>query len=269
MKLSCYISRLNLPSLSRTMWAVLAVSGLGMLAASLLWANPAMAEGLPMMNSSPAPGGGNNYSLSLQMLLFLTSLSFIPTALLMMTSFTRVVIVLSLLRQALGTMQSPPNQVIVGLSLFLTLFIMGPVFDKVYKEAWVPFSEDKMNFLQALDKGSVPMKQFMMRQTREKDLEFFIEVSQSAKPRGPEDVSIKTLVPAFIISEMKTAFQIGFMIFIPFLIIDLVVASILMAMGMMMVSPVTIALPFKLMLFVLVDGWTLLLGSLVQSFYVS
>jgi flagellar biosynthetic protein FliP len=269
MKLSCYISRLSLPRLSRALWAVLAVSGLGMLVASLLWANPAMAEGLPMMNSSPAPGGGNNYSLSLQMLLFLTSLSFIPTALLMMTSFTRVVIVLSLLRQALGTMQSPPNQVIVGLSLFLTLFIMGPVFDKVYKEAWVPFSEDKINFIQALDKGSVPMKQFMMRQTREKDLEFFIEVSQSAKPRGPEDVSIKTLAPAFIISEMKTAFQIGFMIFIPFLIIDLVVASILMAMGMMMVSPVTIALPFKLMLFVLVDGWTLLLGSLVQSFYVS
>ena len=269
MKLPCYIFRLSLPRLSRAMWAMLAVSGLGMLVASLLWANPAMAEGLPMMNSSPAPGGGNNYSLSLQMLLFLTSLSFIPTALLMMTSFTRVVIVLSLLRQALGTMQSPPNQVIVGLSLFLTLFIMGPVFDKVYKEAWVPFSEDKINFIQALDKGSVPMKQFMMRQTREKDLEFFIEVSQSAKPRGPEDVSIKTLAPAFIISEMKTAFQIGFMIFIPFLIIDLVVASILMAMGMMMVSPVTIALPFKLMLFVLVDGWTLLLGSLVQSFYVS
>jgi flagellar biosynthetic protein FliP len=269
MKLHSFISGLHTRLSRPGFWLVLALSVVGMLVSGVLWMEPAMAEGLPMMNSTPAPGGGNNYSLSLQMLLFLTSLSFIPTALLMMTSFTRVVIVLSLLRQALGTMQSPPNQVIVGLSLFLTLFIMGPVLDKVYKEAWVPFSEDKINFLQALDKGSVPMKQFMMRQTREKDLEFFIEVSQSPKPRGPEDISMKTLAPAFIISEMKTAFQIGFMIFIPFLIIDLVVASILMAMGMMMVSPVTIALPFKLMLFVLVDGWTLLLGSLVQSFYVS
>ncbi|MEW4338523.1 flagellar type III secretion system pore protein FliP [Chromobacterium vaccinii] len=225
------------------------------------------AAGLPLMTSTPAAGGGQNYSLSLQMLLFMTALTFIPAMLLMMTAFTRIVIVLSLLRQALGTTQSPPNQVIVGLALFLTLFVMGPTLDQVYAKAWVPFSDDKISFSQALDEGSKPMKAFMLRQTREKDLAFFIEISQSPKPQSKEDVSMKTLIPAFAVSELKTAFQIGFMIFIPFMIIDLVVASILMAMGMMMVSPVTISLPFKMMLFVLVDGWTLLMGSLVQSFY--
>ncbi|MCP9758521.1 flagellar biosynthetic protein FliP [Aquitalea sp. S1-19] len=224
------------------------------------------AAGLPMMNSSPAPGGGQNYSLSLQMLLFMTGLSFIPAMALMMTSFTRIIIVLSLLRQALGTMQSPPNQVLVGLSLFLTLFIMGPTLDQVYQKAWVPFSDDKISMMQAADEAARPMKAFMLSQTREKDLAFFIEVSRSPAPASPADISLKTLVPAYVISELKTAFQIGFMIFIPFLIIDLVVASILMAMGMMMVSPVIISLPFKIMLFVLVDGWTLVLGSLVQSF---
>lgn len=226
------------------------------------------AAGLPLMNSAPAPGGGQSYSLSLQMLLFLTGLTFIPAAFLMMTAFTRIVIVLSLLRQALGVMQSPPNQVIVGLSLFLTVFIMAPVFDKAYQEAFLPFSEDKISVMQALDTGSKPFKDFMMRQTREKDLAFFIEISRSPKPADANDVSLKTLIPAFVVSELKTAFQIGFMIFIPFLIIDLVVATILMAMGMMMVSPTIISLPFKLMLFVLIDGWTLLMGSLVQSFYV-
>ena len=252
--------------LKAPLWGACQLAVLGGL--GLVLPDIADAAGLPLMNSAPA-GGGTNYSLSLQMLLFLTSLTFIPTVLLMMTSFTRIVIVLSLLRQALGTMQSPPNQVIVGLSLFLTLFIMGPVLDKVYAEAWMPFSEDKINYMQALDKGSQPMKEFMMQQTRDKDLQFFIEISRSEKPKGPEDVSLKTLLPAYVVSELKTAFQIGFMVFIPFLIIDLVVASILMAMGMMMVSPVIISLPFKLMLFVLVDGWTLLMGSLVQSFYVS
>lgn len=225
------------------------------------------AAGLPMMTSTPAAGGGQNYSLSLQMLLFMTGLTFIPALLLMTTAFTRIVIVLSLLRQALGTMQSPPNQVIIGLSLFLTLFVMGPTLDQVYAKAWAPFSEDKITFNQAIDEASKPMKEFMLKQTREKDLAFFIDISQSPKPATKADVSMKTLVPAYAISEIKTAFQIGFMVFIPFLIIDLVVATILMAMGMMMVSPVTIALPFKLMLFVLVDGWTLLMGSLVQSFY--
>jgi len=225
------------------------------------------AAGLPLMTSTPGAGGGQNYSLSLQMLLFMTALGFIPAMLLMMTSFTRIVIVLSLLRQVLGVTQSPPNQVIVGLSLFLTLFVMGPTFDQVYSKAWAPFSDDKISITQAVDEASKPMKAFMLSQTREKDLAFFIEISRSPKPASKADVSMKTLIPAYVISELKTAFQISFMIFIPFMIIDLVVASILMAMGMMMVSPVTISLPFKLMLFVLVDGWTLLMGSLVQSFY--
>jgi len=229
----------------------------------------AVPAGLPLMSSTPGAGGGQNYSLSLQMLLFMTALTFIPAMLLMMTSFTRIVIVLSLLRQALGTQSSPPNQVIIGLSLFLTLFVMGPTLDQVYANAWQPFSADKINMTQALDAASTPMKAFMLRQTREKDLAFFIEISQSPKPATRNDVSMKTLIPAYIISELKTAFQIGFMVFIPFLIIDLVVATILMAMGMMMVSPALISLPFKLMLFVLVDGWTLLMGSLVQSFYTS
>ncbi|KAF0813059.1 Flagellar biosynthetic protein FliP [Andreprevotia sp. IGB-42] len=221
--------------------------------------------GIPFMSATPA-AGGTNYSLPIQTLLFLTALTFLPALLLMMTAFTRIIIVLSLLRQALGTMQAPPNQVIVGLSLFLTFFIMAPTFDKIYAEAYQPYSEQKITFNEMLDKGSVPLKEFMLKQTRQKDLGFFVEVSGMQKPNGPEDVSLRVLVPAFVTSELKTAFQIGFLVFIPFIIIDFVVASILMAMGMMMVSPVIISLPFKLMLFVLIDGWTLLMGSLVQSF---
>lgn len=233
----------------------------------LLWAIPAWAAdpGIPLLNATTS-GGGTAYTLSVQTLLFLSALSFLPAILLMMTAFTRVVIVLSLLRQALGVIQAPPNQVVIGLSLFLTFFIMAPVFDKIHREAYQPYSEQKISFNEALDKGSVPLKEFMLKQTRQKDLAFFIEVSGAQKPNGPEDVSLRVLVPAFATSELKTAFQIGFLVFLPFLIIDVVVASILMAMGMMMVSPVVISLPFKLMLFVLVDGWTLLMGSLVQSF---
>ena len=236
----------------------------------LLLAAPTYAAdpGIPFLNATQA-AGGTAYSLPIQTLLFLTALSFLPAILLMMTAFTRIVIVLSLLRQALGTMQAPPNQVVVGMSLFLTFFIMAPVLDKVYVQAYQPFAEQKMSFNEALDKGSVPLKDFMLKQTRQKDLAFFIEVSGAQKPQGPEDVSLRVLVPAFVTSELKTAFQIGFLVFIPFLIIDIVVASVLMAMGMMMVSPVIISLPFKLMLFVLVDGWTLLMGSLVQSFLVT
>ncbi|MBM3116204.1 flagellar type III secretion system pore protein FliP [Jeongeupia naejangsanensis] len=222
--------------------------------------------GLPFMNATQATGG-TAYSLPLQTLLFLTALTFLPAMLLMMTAFTRIVIVLSLLRQAIGTTMAPPNQVVVGLSLFLTLFVMAPTFDKIYDQAYQPYSEQKISFNEMVDKGVVPLKDFMLKQTRQKDLAFFIDVSGMKKPNGPEDVSLRVLVPAFVTSELKTAFQIGFLVFIPFLIIDLVVASLLMAMGMMMVSPVIISLPFKLMLFVLVDGWTLLMGSLVQSFY--
>ncbi|SFN65480.1 flagellar biosynthetic protein FliP [Formivibrio citricus] len=234
---------------------------LGLLIAPVWAADP----GIPLLNASSS-GGGTTYTLPVQTLLFMTALSFLPAILLMMTAFTRIVIVLSLLRQALGTMQSPPNQVVVGLSLFLTFFVMAPVFDKVYQQAYQPYSAQKIGFNEALAKGSVPLKEFMLKQTRQKDLAFFIEVSGAQKPNGPEDVPLRVLVPAYVTSELKTAFQIGFLVMIPFLIIDVVVASVLMGMGMMMVSPMIISLPFKLMLFVLVDGWTLLMGSLVQSF---
>ena len=220
---------------------------------------------LNVLSSSPGPGGSQNYSLSLQTLILLTSLSFLPTVLLMMTSFTRIIIVLSLLRQAIGAQSSPPNQILLGLALFLTFFVMGPVFDRVYNEAYQPLSENKITMQQALDKGSVPIKEFMLKQTRETDLALFLNMA-GKKVTSPEDIPLSVLVPSFMTSELKTGFQIGFSIFIPFLIIDMVVASVLMAMGMMMVSPAIISLPFKLMLFVLVDGWQLLLGSLAASF---
>lgn len=218
------------------------------------------------ITSSPTVGGGQSYSFSLQTLILLTSLTFLPALLLMMTGFTRIIIVLSLLRSALGVTTSPPNQVLVGLALFLTFFVMSPVYDKVYNSAWVPYSEEKITFQEALDKGALPVKAFMLHQTRETDLALFVKISSSAALQSPDQVPLKILVPAFVTSELKTAFQIGFVIFIPFLIIDMVVASVLMSMGMMMVSPSVISLPFKLMLFVLADGWNLLIGSLVQSF---
>jgi flagellar biosynthetic protein FliP len=227
----------------------------------------AVDTGLPVFNSTPATGGGQNYSLTLQTLLLMTALSFLPSAILMMTSFTRIIIVLSLLRQALGTQSSPPNQVLLGLALFLTMFVMGPVIDKIYVDAYQPLSENKITLTEALEKGSVPLKAFMMRQTRQADLALFVKISNSAQLQGPEDVTMRILIPSFVTSELKTAFQIGFAIFIPFLIIDMVVASVLMAMGMLQMSPSIISLPFKLMLFVLVDGWHLLMGSLSQSFF--
>jgi flagellar biosynthetic protein FliP len=222
---------------------------------------------LPAITSSPNPGGGQTYSLSLQTLVLLTGLSFLPAALMMMTSFTRIIIVLSLLRQALGTQTAPPNQVMIGLALFLTLFVMGPVLDRIYTDAYQPFSENKITMSEALDRGVAPLKTFMLKQTRESDLALYVKLSNGPALNGPEDVPLRVLVPAFVTSELKTAFQIGFAIFIPFLIIDMVVASVLMSMGMMMMSPAVVSLPFKLMLFVLVDGWQLLIGSLAQSFY--
>ena len=237
---------------------------------ALLFAVPAMAAdpaGITVLNATPTAGGGQEYSLSLQTLILLTSLTFLPAALLMMTGFTRIIIVLSLLRQALGTQSSPPNQVLIGLALFLTFFVMSPVLDKIYTEAYPPYSENRISLQEAMDKGAQPLKTFMMKQTREADIALFMKMSETPAVQGPEDVPLRVLVPAFITSELKTAFQIGFAIFIPFLIIDMVVASVLMSMGMMMVSPAIVSLPFKLMLFVLVDGWQLLLGSLVQSFY--
>ena len=227
----------------------------------------AQSAGLPAFTSTPSGGGGQTYTLSLQTLLLLTSLSFLPAALLMMTSFTRIIIVLSLLRQALGTQASPPNQVLIGLSLFLTFFIMSPVFDRIYTEAYQPLSENRIQLGEAMDKGAVPLRAFMMKQTRESDLALFVKMSKSPAPKTAADIPMRVLIPAYIASELKTAFQIGFAVFVPFLIIDMVVASILMSMGMMMVSPAIVALPFKIILFVLVDGWNLLLGSLAQSFY--
>jgi flagellar biosynthetic protein FliP len=226
----------------------------------------AQSSGLPTFIATPVAGGGQSYTLSLQTLLLLTALSFLPAILLMMTGFTRIIIVLSLLRQALGTQSSPPNQVLVGLALFLTFFVMGPVFDKIYLEAYQPYSNNKITLPQATERASAPLKAFMMKQTREADLALFVKLSGVPQLDGPEDIPLRVLVPAFATSELKTAFQIGFAIFIPFLIIDMVVASVLMSMGMMMVSPALVALPFKIMLFVLVDGWHLIIGSLADSF---
>jgi flagellar biosynthesis protein FliP len=232
-----------------------------------LSSSAAAQSALPAVTVTPGPGGSQTYTLSIQTLLFLTSLTFLPAVLLMMTSFTRIIIVLSLLRQALGAVQAPPNQVLVGLSLFLTFFVMSPVLERMYTEAYVPFSDRRIGFNDAVDRAAVPLKQFMLRQTRESDIAVFAKLANQPQMNGPEDVPMKVLVPAYVISELKTAFQIGFVVFIPFLIIDLVVASVLMSMGMMMLSPVIISLPFKLMLFVLVDGWNLMVGSLVRSFY--
>ncbi|MCY7307366.1 MAG: flagellar type III secretion system pore protein FliP [Rhodoferax sp.] len=219
---------------------------------------------LPLLvGSGPS---GVSFSVPLQTLLFFTTLSFLPAILLMMTGFTRIVIVLSLLRQALGTQSSPPNQVIVGLSLFLTLFVMGPTLDRVYTEAYLPYSKNAMPFEQALDKAEAPMRQFMAKQTRQSDLALFVRLAKLPAGATAQSVPLRVLVPAFVTSELKSAFQIGFMIFIPFLVIDIVVASVLMSLGMMMLSPVLVALPFKLMLFVLADGWNLLIGSLAASF---
>ena len=235
--------------------------------AGLVLVAPSAFAQLPGLISQPLAGGGQSWSLPVQTLVFITSLTFLPAILLMMTSFTRIIIVFGLLRNALGTPSAPPNQVLLGLALFLTFFIMSPVIDKIYTEAYQPFSESKISVDVALEKGAQPLKEFMMRQTREADLALFARLGNTGPLQGPEAVPLRILLPAYVTSELKTAFQIGFTIFIPFLIIDLVIASVLMALGMMMVPPATIALPIKLMLFVLVDGWQLLVGSLAQSFY--
>ncbi len=224
------------------------------------------AQVLPAVTSSAAAGGGTQWSLSIQTLLLLTSLTFLPAMLLMMTSFTRIIIVLSLLRHALGTQTSPPNQVIVGLALFLTFFIMAPVTERIYNDAYLPLSENRLSFQAALEKGAVPLRAFMLKQVRDTDLATFTKIAKLPVPARVDEIPMRVLIPAFVTSELKTAFQIGFIVFIPFLIIDMVVASVLMSMGMMMMSPVIVALPFKIMLFVLVDGWNLLIGSLVLSF---
>jgi flagellar biosynthetic protein FliP len=228
----------------------------------------AFTQSIPGVLVEPTENGGQQWSLSLQTLLFLTSLTFLPAVMLMMTCFVRLIIVFGLLRTAMGTQSAPPNQVLLGLALFLTFFIMAPVFNQIYDIAWLPFSQDSIDFPQFLELASGPLREFMLAQTREPDLALFANLANVGPIATPQDVPFHVLVPSFVTSELKTAFQIGFTIFIPFLIIDLVVASVLMALGMMMVPPATISLPFKLMLFVLVDGWQLLIGSLAASFYV-
>jgi len=236
----------------------------------MLIALPADAQtGLPIINMIDDGSGGTKYSLTLQLLALMTLLTLLPSLLLMMTSFVRIIIVMSLLRQALGTAQTPPNQVLVGISLFLTIFIMSPVLTTVYDEAITPYLEEQVSFDTALVKAEAPFRNFMLNQTRETDIAMFVEIANNKNITTPADVPLSTLVPAFITSELKSAFSIGFLIYIPFIVIDLVVASVLMSMGMMMLSPMMISMPFKLMLFVLVDGWTLIMGSLTASFVIS
>lgn len=234
----------------------------------ILFNNSAMAaNGLDALTINNNAEGGQTYTLSLQILALMSILTLLPAALMMMTSFTRIIIVLAILRQALGTAQTPTTQTLIGLALFLTIFIMAPVFEKVYDNSINPYMQEKISFEQAITGASLPFREFMLSQTRDTDIELFADIANIEELTSYEDISFTMLVPAFVTSEMKTAFQIGFLIFIPFLIIDLVVASVLMSMGMMMLSPLIISLPFKIMLFVLVDGWSLILGTLASSFY--
>jgi flagellar biosynthesis protein FliP len=257
-------------ALKLTRGAVKATLFATLLAAPALLAPAALAAadpGIPALTVQTAPGGGQTYTLTLQVLALMTALTLLPAILLMMTAFTRIVIVLGILRQALGAGQTPPNQVLLGLALFLTFFVMSPVISKINDDAVKPYSDGTITATVALDKAIVPLKKFMLDQTRESDIATFVRISGGKGFATAQDVPLTLLVPAFVTSELKTAFLIGFLIFIPFVIIDLVVASVLMSMGMMMLSPVLISLPFKLMLFVLVDGWSLVMGTLASSFY--
>lgn len=213
-------------------------------------------------------GKGQTYSLNIQIVIFMTLLTLLPAGLMMMTAFTRIIIVLSILRQAIGLAQTPSSQTLVGLALFLTFFIMAPVFDQLNQTALQPYMQDKISLEQAIEKAKLPLRTFMLGQTREADLQMFSKIAGQTQLQKAEDVTFTILVPAFVTSELKTAFQIGFLLFIPFLVIDLVVSSVLMSMGMMMLSPMIISLPFKIMLFVLVDGWNIVMGTLASSFYV-
>lgn len=224
--------------------------------------------GLDAVTVAPDSEGGQTYTLTMQILLAMTALSLLPAALMLMTSFTRIVIVLSILRQAIGTAQTPSNQILIGLALFLTFFIMSPVFNEVYDTALAPYLNEQVDAGQAMSVAQVPLREFMLAQTRDDDIALFARIAGHEEFAAETDVPFSLLMPAFATSELKTAFQIGFLLFIPFLVIDLVVASILMSMGMMMLSPLIISLPFKIMLFVLVDGWALVMGTLASSFYV-
>ncbi|MGB0468035.1 MAG: flagellar type III secretion system pore protein FliP [Pontibacterium sp.] len=222
--------------------------------------------GIPAVSITTGEDGAESYSVTIQILALMTMLTFLPALVMMMTSFTRIIVVFAILRQALGLQQTPSNQVLVGLAMFLTIFIMMPVLEKVNTQAVQPYIEEKIGVLEAVQVASGPFREFMLKQTRETDLDMFMKISATPKVNGPEAIPFTVLVPAFVTSELKTAFQIGFMLFIPFLVIDMVVASVLMAMGMMMLSPVIISLPFKIMLFVLADGWAMVVGTLAASF---
>lgn len=222
--------------------------------------------GMPVLTVTQMQDGTQDYSVTLQVLLLMTALSFLPAMLMTMTSFTRIIIVFSILRQALGLQQSPSNQILIGLALFLTFFIMSPILEKIYNEAYLPYANEQITAPEALAIAQVPMRDFMIGQTRESDLALFFRIAKRDGVANADEIPLSILMPAFLTSELKTAFQIGFIIFIPFLVIDIVVASILMAMGMMMLSPLIISLPFKIMLFVLVDGWALIIGTLAASF---
>ena len=224
------------------------------------------AEGIPALKVLEGNEGGTEYSLSLQLIIVMTLLSLLPSILILMTSFTRIIIVLSLLRQAMGTAQTPPNQVLLGIAFFLSIFIMKPVMDQIYEAAYLPVENEEISFQEGLNNALPPLRDFMLAQVREKDLLMFMEIAEQGPVAERSEIPISTLIPAFVTSELKTAFTIGFMLYIPFVIIDLIVASILMSMGMMMLSPMMISLPFKLLLFVLVDGWGLITGSLVTTF---
>ena len=213
-------------------------------------------------------GKGQTYSLSIQIVILMTLLTLLPAALMMMTAFTRIIIVLAILRQAIGLVQTPSSQTLVGLALFLTFFVIAPVFDQMNQSALQPYLQEKISMEQAIDNAKAPLRTFMLGQTREADLQMFSKIAGQKPVDKVEDIPFTVLVPSFVTSELKTAFQIGFLLFIPFLIIDLVVSSVLMSMGMMMLSPMIISLPFKIMLFVLVDGWTIVMGTLASSFYV-
>lgn len=226
----------------------------------------AFGQTIPLVTSSAMPNGDTEYALGIQILMVMTLLTLLPAMLITMTAFTRILIVLAILRQALGTQQTPSNQIILGLSLFLTLFIMSPVLDIVWNSALTPYLEGELELQQALALAQEPLREFMFSQTRDSDLAMFAELGGYPVFAQREDVPLFVLLPSFLTSELKTAFQIGFLLFVPFLVIDLVVAAVLMSMGMMMLSPIIISLPFKLMLFVLIDGWSLITATLVSSF---
>ena len=250
-----------------TLYPVLLVLAAFLLVPAAAWAQ---GQALPIPTIKIGVGEAKDageVSILIQILILLTVLSLAPAILIMMTSFTRLVVVFSFLRLALGTQQMPPNQILIGLSLFLTFFIMTPVWSTVHEKALVPYQEKKISQSQAIDEALKPVRQFMFKQTREKDLALFVNMAKISKPKNKEEIPTTVLLPAYMISELKTAFQIGCLLYIPFLIIDMVVSSILLSMGIMMLPPVMISLPFKALLFVLVDGWNLIVGSLVKSFY--